>query len=118
MKNFNELKILFIMTAVGIGVSGCAGPNVSAAIADANDPVVVEKFVKELAVIGDAASDDPNYKRIPLDTKEDQSWFTSVAFLLWDNQITREAFISEGITRFPEHKESFEYIAKKLNDTL
>jgi len=115
MKMINRFKVMVTALMLSLVLTACAGLTVSQAIKDANDPKVIKAFEKEIMVIAKAASEDPNYKRIPLDSKNDQEWFTSLAFLLWDNKTTTEAFMKEGLTRFPEYKSSFVYIAEKVN---
>jgi len=114
MKILNGVKTVIPMVVILL-LTACASLTVNQAIKDANDPEVVKTFEKEIMVIAKAASKDPNYTRIPLDSKEDQTWFTSLAFLLWDGKTTSDSFIEEGLTRFPEYKKSFVYIAEKVH---
>ncbi len=115
MINVTELEALLLSIFLMLFITSCAGPTVNQAIKDANDPEMVNKFEREIMVIAKIASEDPNYKRIPLDSKADQTWFTSLAFLLWDKKTTKDGFVKEGLTRFPDYKRSFEYIAEKVN---
>lgn len=113
MNIFKNLKLIISVLSLLV-LTACTNFTVSQAIKDANDPKVIQAFETEILTIGKAASKDPNYIRIPLDSKEDQEWFTSLAFLLWDNKTTTDAFVKEGLTRFPQYKDSFEYIASKI----
>ncbi|MEW6998585.1 hypothetical protein AADZ86_12890 [Colwelliaceae bacterium BS250] len=111
----NKLIKIFTSIILIAFLSSCANPTVSKAIADANEPAVIKKFENDITVIANAAIEDPNYKRIPLDSTPDIEWFFSLAFLLWDDKVTTGAFMEEGVNRFPDYKESFEYIAEKIN---
>jgi hypothetical protein len=55
---------------------------------------------------------DPNYKRMALDTPEKKEWFKNLTYRLWDRQITRHQFISEGLSRYPAHRYEFEFVVK------
>lgn len=62
----------------------------------------------------DAAKADSSYKRIPLDSKSDQRWFMETMYKAWEKKITKEEFINIGVEKFPENKESFEFVANRL----
>lgn len=83
-------------------------------MADANDPEIVKEFEKNINIIAKEIQSDPDYHRIPLDAKEDQEWFVTLAFLYWGEKFTKKEFIDQGVERFPDHKDSFEYLAKRI----
>ncbi len=56
---------------------------------------------------------DSNYKKFPLKGDKELKWFNTISFKLWDKQISKDQFISEGLKRFPGYKESFEYLRMK-----
>jgi len=62
----------------------------------------------------DSAKADSSYKRIPLDSRADQRWFMELMFEAWEKKITKEEFIKTGLQKFPDNKESFEFVAEKL----
>ena len=66
-----------------------------------------------ISVIEDAKSDS-TYKKIPLDSRADQRWFMETMFKAWEKEITKEEFIKIGLEKFPENKESFEFVANRL----
>lgn len=66
-----------------------------------------------ISVIDDAKADS-NYKRIPLDSRADQRWFMETMFKAWDKEITHEEFIKIGAEKFPDNRESFEFVANRL----
>ena len=55
---------------------------------------------------------DTNYKRIALDTPEKKEWFKTLTYRLWDRQITRYQFMSEGLAHYPTHRYEFEFVIK------
>ena len=66
-----------------------------------------------ISVIDDAKADS-TYKRIPLDSRADQRWFMETMFKAWEKKITKEEFIKIGIEKYPENRESFEFVANRL----
>ena len=62
----------------------------------------------------DEAKADSTYKRIPLDSRADQRWFMETMFKAWEKKITKEDFIKIGAEKFPNNKESFEFVANRL----
>lgn len=107
------LNVLALLLSV-LYVSGCASPSPDSNISHANDPERVKAFQERIVYVANEIEKLPNYQRIPLDTPEEQEWFAGIAFQYWDNQTTREEFISTGLKRFPDHRASFETVAEKL----
>ena len=85
-------------------------------VADAHDPGTVKAFEAKITAVAKEIQKDPSSKRIPLDTKEDQEWFVTQAFLYWDGKLTKEEFILTGVKRFPGYRESFDYLAVKREE--
>ena len=69
-------------------------------------------FKQEMAKVALSTKEDPNYKRLALDTPEEKRWFKELLYRLWDRQITREEFIKEGLKRFPDKGYEFRFIAE------
>ncbi len=65
------------------------------------------------AVVKDIQN-NPDYKRIPLDSKSDQDWFNKQAFKLWNKEDSKDQFVNEGISRFPGYRKSFEFLADRF----
>ncbi len=70
--------------------------------------------IDKINTIAKEITRDPDYKRIPLDTKEDIDWFVTQSFLYWDGKSSKKEFIDIGLKRFPGYRDSFEYLAKRL----
>ena len=94
--------------------SGCTVLKLKSAIADAHDSETVKAFEAKINAVAKEIQSDPDYKRIPLDTKKYQEWFVTQAFLYWDGKSTKEKFISTGVKRFPGYRESFVYLSEKI----
>ena len=105
-------KLLLLLFIVFFG--GCASLKLNQAVADAHDPKVVAAYEKTLNNVVKEIQNDPTYKRIPLDSKAESDWFITQAFLYWDKKISREEFVKRGVVKYPEYKESFEYLADRI----
>ncbi len=82
---------------------------------DVKDPVLAKEFEADLKKMLSAISADKNYKRMPLDTKEDEAWLTSQMFRLWDHNITKEEFVGIGLIKYPANKYELNFIADRLS---
>ncbi len=71
----------------------------------------VERFHQVMTKIALSTKSNPRYNRMALDTPEKKAWFKTLMYRLWDRQITRKAFISEGLKRYPKHHYEFRFIA-------
>ena len=105
--------LVFIVLAI---FTGCSSQNqaIREATKDAKDPETVKAFEKWFNDTIDDVKSKPDYKRIPLDTEEEQKWFLTQLFLAWDKKITKDEFVKTGLTKYPDYKESLEYLASKL----
>lgn len=74
-----------------------------------------EAYNLTMKKVGRSTLMDPRYQRIALDTAENKIWFKTLTYRLWDREITKEAFIEEGLRRYPDHRYEFEFIAEGLN---
>jgi hypothetical protein len=114
-----NLKPQFVMAALlslaSLGMlQGCASPQIDPAVADASNPETVKAFEAKLSAVARTLPSTPGYKRIPLDSKPEQEWFTTQAFLLWDQKKSKQDFVNEGEQRFPGYRASFEAVADHL----
>jgi len=57
---------------------------------------------------------DPNYKPIPLDGKDDNNWFFDECNALYTGKLTKEQFVAEGARKFPGYEASFQEVADRL----
>jgi len=69
------------------------------------------KFNTVMHAVAKSTQTDPKYNRIRLTTPEEKRWFKALMYRLWDRQITRAQFIAESLSKYPEHRYEFTYIA-------
>lgn len=69
-------------------------------------------YEKKMRNIASGIKDDPNYQRLSLDTAEKKEWFKTLTYRLWDRQITRQQFITEGLKRYPNNGYEFNFIVR------
>ena len=130
-----SLKSLLIATfaaAAGLGLTACSTYNeykikAPQASASAQQPQVEtpkettltqeekdQAFSRALSNVGMKTKEDPQYQRMDLSSQADKEWFTSVTRRLWDGEIDRAQFITEGLERYPTHIYELEFIADGL----
>jgi len=68
------------------------------------------KFKPVMTEVALSTRNDPNYNKMDI-KPEDKQWFQNLMYRYWDRQITRTQFISEGISRYPDHNYEFLFIA-------
>ncbi len=106
-----SLLVTTTMTVIAESEAGDKG-----AIADANNPAVLRAFEDDFDDVVKVIQATPDFKPIPLKKKKDQSWFSAQAFKLWNNEISKQTFIEEGVKRFPKNRESFEFLANEIRN--
>jgi hypothetical protein len=77
----------------------------------ATKEILFNKKLQEVALL---IPQDPLYDKINLDTPEKKEWFKMLTYRLWDRQITRYQYLSEGLEKYPSNKYEFEFIVKAL----
>ena len=55
--------------------------------------------------------EDPKYNRMALDTAEKKEWFQNLMYRLWNRDISKAQFVSEGLAKYPTHRYEFNFIA-------
>ena len=71
-----------------------------------------EAYASTMRKIASGIKDDTNYQRLELNTAEKKEWFKKLTYRLWDRQITRQQFISEGLSRYPDHGYELNFIIR------
>lgn len=71
-----------------------------------------EAYENTMRKIASGIKDDTNYQRLALNTPEKKEWFKKLTFRLWDRQITRQQFITEGLKRYPNHGYELNFIIR------
>ncbi len=73
-------------------------------------PEKKEAYENTMRKVASGIKDDPNYNRIALDTPEKRAWFRSITYQLWDRQISKQQFIAEGLSKYPNHQYEFQFV--------
>lgn len=81
----------------------------------APSPEKEDKFKRTMHSVGLNIQNDPAYQRIDFAGKEEKKWFRMLTYRLWDRQITRQQFLSEGTAKYPQHIYEFEFIIAQLS---
>lgn len=103
-------KLIFVALAVALTVTILFMD----ATNDVEESDEVKAFNKWAISVIDDAKADSSYKRIPLDSRADQRWFMETMFKAWEKKITKEEFIKIGVEKFPDNRESFQFVADRL----
>ena len=102
----------------GYILSGCSATTGPApaqplyTVAESQKTKIYQTTMGKLAL---STKEDPRYQRIALETAENKAWFRSLTYRLWNREITKQAFVQEGLEQYPEHRYEFEFIAEGLN---
>lgn len=118
-------QYLMIATFVVFGFSGCTSsmnqlseptePTRTAMVQQHFEQPSVAKteaYENTMRKIASGIQNDPNYQRIALNTPEKKKWFRNLTYRLWDRQMTRQQFMSEGLEKEPSHKYEFDFIVR------
>lgn len=70
-----------------------------------------EAYQNTMRNVASGIAGDPNYHRIALDTPEKKAWFKDLTYRYWDRQITKGQFMSEGLSKYPDRKYEFNFVA-------
>lgn len=74
-------------------------------------PEKTEAYQNTMRSVASGIAGDPNYHRIALDTPEKKAWFKDLTYRLWDRQMTTSQFMSEGLSKYPEHQYEFNFVS-------
>jgi hypothetical protein len=73
-------------------------------------------YQKSMKSIAAGIKHDPKYRRIALNTPQKKAWFKMLTYRLWDRQITRYEFMSQGLAQYPSHRYEFSFIINGFED--
>jgi hypothetical protein len=57
---------------------------------------------------------DPDYKKIPLNTAADRQWFFQESEALFEKKISKDQYLADGSKQFPGYEASFAKLADLL----
>jgi len=110
---------ILILPIIALGFVGCTHtnkPNLSQStlpkrIYQAPTPVKAPLFKTKMIAVAKSTLRDSRYHKMALDTPAKKAWFRNLMYRLWDRQMTRSEFISEGLKKYPTHGYEFRFIA-------
>lgn len=110
---------LITATLIAWSFSGCTSsishltePTQSQQYYEVPSPKKKAAYEKTMRKVASGIKYDPNYQRIALNTPEKKEWFKKLTYSLWDRQITRQQFVTEGLKRYPHREYEFNFIVK------
>lgn len=115
----NEMKFyLIIATITAFGFTACTNsqntvkiPNIKNQTYHKPTAAKSANFHNTMVKVAHSTQYDKKYSKMTLDTPEKKAWFKDLMYRLWDRQITRNQFISEGLVLYPTHRYEFSFVA-------
>ena len=71
-------------------------------------------FEKKFNQVLEAISNKDDYKKIPFDSNADTEEFIADSYKLWDKQITKNQYVQKGLKKYPEYKDTYNYLADEF----
>lgn len=78
-------------------------------------PQKMALYKRTMKAVASGIKSDTKYNRITLDTSAKKEWFRMLTYRLWDRQITRQQFLAEGLSKYPNHRYEFEFVINGFN---
>ncbi len=115
-------KYYLLLTSIALlGLSGCTSATpylnstsekntVTTTHYEKPTPHKTALYQQTMRSVASGIQNDSNYRRIALDTPEKKEWFKQLTYRLWDRQITRQQFMSEGLAKYPTHQHEFQFV--------
>ena len=115
------MKFYLLLASISLlGLSGCTSPSqylttpatTTKTITHYESPTPhkLALYQQTMRSVASGIKHDANYQRIALDTPEKKEWFKTLTYRLWDRQITRDQFMSEGLSKYPSRKYEFQFV--------
>jgi hypothetical protein len=116
------MKFYLLLASISLlGLSGCTSPTqylntpsktTKKATTHYKSPTPhkLALYQQTMRSVASGIKHDTNYQRIALDTPEKKEWFKTLTYRLWDRQITRDQFMSEGLSKYPSRKYEFQFV--------
>lgn len=108
-KHFSRAILMACVLAMP-AMQGCAtssNPRVTAAVED-------EPFYAWFNRLLDQVKADPNYKRMPIDTKADEEQFLIWLHDTYRHRMTKQEFAELANGRYPNHRNEVAFIVSKF----
>jgi len=129
-KNFPRATLFIIL---GLAISGCTnkGPTITEKqevkqnlniteirknrISKLSEEEKKKAFSKAMNGIKNDVRNNPKYTKIKLDKPIDnRKWFTDNIYKLWSGDMTKDVFINDGISKYPNKDYEFYFIASSI----
>ena len=112
------LKTLLAVIGIMIMASACTqNTKKDILIEMGKNPEKVKIYRENMKqLVKDIDKNQPDYKHLPLKVKDDFDWFYIQTYAVWEKSIDKNQFMKNGIKRYPEYRESLEYLADKLTE--
>jgi hypothetical protein len=115
-----KFYLLLLASISLLGLSGCTSPSQYLTTPattiktithyESPTPHKLALYQQTMRSVASGIKHDANYQRIALDTPEKKEWFKTLTYRLWDRQITRDQFMSEGLSKYPSRKYEFQFV--------
>jgi PBP1b-binding outer membrane lipoprotein LpoB len=111
-------KITLFIVTVALALTGCTSTKQAIVTAKpmqrayfAPTPSKQPLFQKTMIAVAKSTLKDSRYKKMALDTPAKKLWFKTLMYRLWDRQMTRNEFITEGLKRYPTKRYEFTFVS-------
>jgi hypothetical protein len=71
----------------------------------------IAAYNKDMRTVGLSTRKDPKYKSFGFKTTEEKDWFRDLTYAYWNRDITKSQFISRGLTKYPDQRYEFTFVA-------
>ena len=111
-------KITLFIVTIALGLTSCTSNKQPTVVAKpiqrtylVPTPSKQPIFQKTMIEVAKSTLKDARYKKMALDTPAKKWWFKTLMYRLWDRQMTRNEFITEGLKRYPTKRYEFTFVA-------
>ena len=104
-------KRILIALLAALSFTACTETNtVAPQVYQAPTDAKMAKFKPVMTKVALSTRNDPKYNKMTIQPA-DKEWFQLLMYRLWDRQITRTQFVTEGVSRYPGHNYEYNFIA-------
>lgn len=108
-------KKLLVISVLGLLMSACSVTPSKHLTEIGASPAQARAFESHLKKVTENGQERHVYTEMNFASAEEENWFLTLAYQLWNGRISSSRFLWEGKTRYPEYEESFRYIANYIN---
>ena len=112
-KKMKYIHSVAFATIIALSSVGCTNKNYPTSLGVQKPSArQLASFKRTMTKVATSTQYDRRYHRMDLNTKKKKVWFKRLMYQLWNRDITRKTFLSEGHKRYPKHSYEFYFIAK------